>query len=249
MVTPTPTPPAGEEPQAPQDASTPANDDEPRPTRLAGANRFVWNLRGPDATKLPDNKGRGGTMDALAAPRVPPGRYQVQLTVGGTTLTQPFEVAKDPRVSATDADLREQYAWAKKAHDLFSRTHDAVLRLRDVRAQAEAVATRTDAQAIKDAARALARTLSGIEGELIQVKSEDPRMFPAKLNTRLATVVPLIEYSDAMPTAALREVADNLALRAEMELSKLDRCLANDLAAFNALCQGAGLAVVAPRKG
>ena len=248
MVTPTPTPPGGEEPQAQQDASRPASDDEPRPTRQAGANRFVWNLRGPDATKLPDNKGRGGTVDALAGPRVPPGRYQVQLKVDGTTLTQPFEIAKDPRVAATDADLREQYTWAKKAHDLLSRAHDAVLRLRDVRAQAEAVAARTDDQAIKDAARALARTLSGIEGELIQVRSEDPRMFPAKLNTRLATVAPLIEYSDTPPTAALRDLADNLALRAQMELAKLDRCLADDLAAFNGLCQSANLTVVAPRK-
>ena len=79
---------------APRDA-----DDEPRPTKDAGANRFVWNLRGPDATKLPDNKGRGGTIEMLAAPRVPPGAYQVRLTVGGRTLTQPFEVVKDPRVA------------------------------------------------------------------------------------------------------------------------------------------------------
>jgi hypothetical protein len=71
-------------------------------------------------------------------------------------------------------------------------------------------------------------------------------MFPAKLNTRLATVAPLIDYSDALPTVALRELTDNLALRARMELAKLDRCLADDLAAFNALCQGAGVGVVAP---
>jgi hypothetical protein len=248
MVTPTPAPPGGEEPPPQQDASTPASDDEPRPTKQAGANRFVWNLRGPDATKLPDNKGRGGTVDALAGPRVPPGRYQVRLTVNGQTLMQPFEIAKDPRVAATDADLREQYAWAKKAHELLSRTHDAVLRLRDVRAQAQAVAGRTDSQPIKDAARTLTRTLSAIEGELIQVRSEDPRMFPAKLNTRLATVAPLMEYSDALPTAALRELADNLALRAQMELAKLDRCLADDLAAFNALCEGAGVTIVAQKK-
>ena len=64
----------GEEPRPEQDASLGAPDDEPRPTKNAGANRFVWNLRGPDATKLPDNKGRGGTAEMLAGPRVPPGR-------------------------------------------------------------------------------------------------------------------------------------------------------------------------------
>ena len=228
---------------APKDGA----DEEPRPTKNTGANRFVWNLRGPDATKLPDNKGRGGTVDALAAPRVPPGRYQVRLTVGGRSLTQPFTLVKDPRVLATDEDLQTQYAWAKRAHGLLTRVHDAVLTLRDVRAQADAWAGRTETPAIKDAAQALARTLSAIEGELIQVRSEDPRMFPAKLNSRIATIVGLIEYSDAAPTQALRELSENVALAAEMELAKLDRCLAEDVLAFNALCRDAGVAAIVPR--
>jgi len=228
---------------APKDGA----DEEPRPTKNTGANRFVWNLRGPDATKLPDNKGRGGTVDALAAPRVPPGRYQVRLTVDGRSLTQPFTLVKDPRVLATDEDLQTQYAWAKRAHGLLTRVHDAVLTLRDVRAQADAWAGRTETPAIKDAAQALARTLSAIEGELIQVRSEDPRMFPAKLNSRIATIVGLIEYSDAAPTQALRELSENVALAAEMELAKLDRCLAEDVLAFNALCRDAGVAAIVPR--
>jgi hypothetical protein len=120
-----------------------------------------------------------------------------------------------------------------------------VLRLRDVRAQAEAVAAGADDAGLKEAARALARDLTAIEQALIQVRSDDPRMFPARLNTRLAALVPLIEYSDALPAAPLRELTDNLALRVEMELAKLDRCLGDDLAALNARCRDAGLAVIA----
>ena len=223
-----------------QAASGGPPDDEPRLTKNAGANRFVWNLRGPDATRLPDNKGRGGTAEMLAGPRMPPGSYQARLTVGGRTLTQPFEVVKDPRVQATDGDLREQFTWAKKAHDLLKRVHDAVLTLRDARAQAEAWAGRVESPAVKEAARALARRLTAIEEELIQVRSEDPRMFPAKLNSRVAAVMPLVEYSDSAPTQALRELVDSLALRAGMELAKLDHCLAEDVAAFNAICRDAG---------
>ena len=223
-----------------------ASDDEPRPTKDAGANRFVWNLRGPDATKLPDNKGRGGTVEMLAGPRMPPGSYQVRLTVGGRTLTQPFQVVKDPRVQATDEALREQFAWAKKAHDLLIRVHDAVLALRDVRAQAEAWAGRVETPAIKEAATALGRTLTSIEDELVQVRSENPRMFPSKLNSRIATVLPLIEYSDAAPPQALRDLTESLALRSGVELAKLDRCLAVDVPAFSALCREAGVAAIVP---
>ena len=221
--------------------------DEPRPTKDAGANRFVWNLRGPDATRLPDNKGRGGTVEQLAAPRVPPGAYQVRLTVGDRTLSALFEVAKDPRVRASDADLRDQYALAKRAHDLLTRVHDAVLVLRDLRAQAEAWATRAGSPAAADAARALVRTLGAAEGELIQVQAENPRMFPSKLNNRIATLVSLIEHSDAAPTEALRELTESLELRARMALGDLDRCLREDVAAFNALCREAGQNAIVPR--
>jgi hypothetical protein len=164
--------------------------------------------------------------------------------MGGRTLTQPFEIVKDPRVQAPDADLREQFAWAKKAHDLLIRVHDAVLRLRDVRSQAEGWARRVQAAAIKDAATALAQTLTTIENELIQVRSDDPRMFPAKLNSRIATVVGLLDSADAPPSAALRDLNDNLALRAEMELAKLDHCLTTDVPTFNTLCHDAGVAAI-----
>jgi hypothetical protein len=177
---------------------------------------------------------------------VPPGRYQVRLAVNGQTLTQSFTVVRDPRIPASDADLREQFTVASKAHALLTRVHDAVVTLRDVRAQARAWGERVPAT--KDAAAALARALTAIEEELIQVRSDDPRMFPARLNTRIATIVPLIEYSDSPPTAPLRELTDNLALRAEMELGKLERVLTDDVAAFNAACRGAGVEAIVPKR-
>ena len=76
----------------------------------AGANRFVWNLRGPDATKLPDNKGRGGTTDALTAPRVPPGRYQIRLTAGGRTVR--FPQGRLPRALVPVVALLDVRAYA-----------------------------------------------------------------------------------------------------------------------------------------
>jgi hypothetical protein len=236
--------PAGGGGEEPTEEPPAGKDEEPHPTKDAGANRFVWNLRGPDATKLPDNKGRGGSLEMLAGPRVPPGPYQVRLLVNGRTLTQRFEVVKDPRVQATDAAIRESFDLAKQAHDLLIRVHDAVLRLRDVRTQAEGWGRRAGTPAIKSAAIALVRTLTAIERELIQVRSDDPRMFPPKLNTRIGTVIPLVEYSDAAPTQALRDLTADLTRRAEAELAKLADVLANDVARFNALCRDGNVAAI-----
>jgi len=154
---------------------------------------------------------------------------------------------KDPRVQATDEDLREAFEWAKRAHDLLRQIHDAVRMLRDIRAQVDGWAGRVEASAVRSAAGALTRTLTAIEEELIQVRSDNPRMFPSKLNSRIATVVTFVEHSDAAPTTALRELILSLELRARMELAKLDRCLAEDVPAFNALCRDAGVAAVVPK--
>jgi hypothetical protein len=185
----------------------------------------------------------------LAAPRVPPGAYEVRLTVAGRTLAQPIQIVKDPRVPATDDDLREQYAWATKSHDLLARVHDAVLALRDVRAQAEAWAGRVQTPRVRDAARAIVRALTAVEEELIQVRADDPRMFPSKLNSRLATIVVLVEYSDAAPTQALRELHEELAAKVQAELARLDRCLTDDVAAFNALCFDEGVSAISAKAG
>jgi len=217
--------------------SAETTDEEPRLTTDPGSNRFVWNLRLPDAPKLPENKGRGGTAEMLAGPRVPPGAYQVRLTVDGRSWTQRFEIAMDPRVRTSDGDLGRQFEWVSTVHAKLCETHQAVLTLRDVRGQVEGWARRVDVQAVKDAARSLTERLTAIESALVQVKSEDPRMFPSKLNSRLATLLPLAEYSDAPPTAALVATYESLATRIDAELAQLDRCLAQDVPAFNALCR------------
>jgi hypothetical protein len=65
-----------------------------RVTKEIGLNRVAWNVQGKD----------GFTM--------PPGAYQVRLTVDGKSQTQPFKVLIDPNVAAsgvTPADLVEQY--------------------------------------------------------------------------------------------------------------------------------------------
>jgi hypothetical protein len=67
--------------------------EHPVPVAEAGAHRFVWDFHADD----PDG------------PLVPPGTYTVRLTVNGESLTRTARIMRDPRISATDADLRAQY--------------------------------------------------------------------------------------------------------------------------------------------
>src|SRR5690348_13953395 len=66
----------------------------PRVTKVAGLNRFVWDVR----------NSAGVTM--------PPGRYQARVKTGAVSLTETLNVLIDPRVAAdgvTQADLQEQF--------------------------------------------------------------------------------------------------------------------------------------------
>jgi photosystem II stability/assembly factor-like uncharacterized protein len=75
-----------------------------------GMTRFVWDLR------YGRTGGQGGPEGAgVRGVHVLPGAYQVRLTAGGRTLTQPLKVVLDPRSSATPADLAKQFDLAMKA--------------------------------------------------------------------------------------------------------------------------------------
>src|SRR5205823_14201325 len=71
---------------------------QPNPTGNAGLNRFVWNLRYEDSTKVPGAILWGGSN---SGPMAVPGNYQVRLTVHGKSFTQPLEIKSNPRLQVT----------------------------------------------------------------------------------------------------------------------------------------------------
>ncbi len=148
-----------------------------RLTAQAGLNRFVWNLRYPDATVFP---GMILWAGSTTGPRVVPGKYTVRLTVDGKTQQQSFEVKKDPRLDTTPEDYAKQLSLSIQVRDKLSDTNDAVIRIRELRKQLDDYAKR-DSKKVADAAKALNQKLTAVEEALYQTKnraSEDPLELP-----------------------------------------------------------------------
>ena len=213
-------------------------------------NRFVWNMRYPDATNVPGAIFWAGSVDG---PIAPPGHYQVRLTVGETTQTAPFEIRKDPRVAATQEEFDAQFDLLLKIRDQLTRTHDGINQLRDVRTQVEGwekrVEGREDAQPVRDAAAALKKTLAEVEEELIQVRSkalEDPLNFPIKLNNKLASLSGAVASADTAPTAQAHAVFDDLANQIGLHLITLSTVIETDVAEFNQLVSQLSIPAIAP---
>ena len=211
------------------------------PDVVAGVNRYAWDLRYPEAKKFKGLILWGGGTDG---PRVIPGTYTARLTVGDQTVTAPVEVVKDPRSSATQADLQAQFDLQMAAHDKLSEIHQQIDRIRNVRTQLTDVKKRAgddaSGKAVVDAAKALDKKMTAIEEALYQTKNrsrQDPLNFPIRLNDKLASLAESISTGDYAPTAQAQQVYRDLVGKIDAQLAALNDIWQKDLPAFNQLVQ------------
>ena len=212
-----------------------AHPDADRVPAEAGLNRFVWNLRYPDATTFPGLIMWAGNVQG---PAIVPGNYKVRLTGNGRSEIQTFEVKKDPRLNTTPEEYARQLEVALQIHNKLTQANDAVIRIRDIRKQLDEYADRVKDQKVVDAAKALSKNLTAVEEALYQTKNranEDALNFPIKLNNKLAALEGVVESSDNGPTLQSTQVFEDLASQVNSQLEALKRLTGSDLAAFNKL--------------
>ncbi len=215
----------------------------PEPSRMAGANRFRWNLRLEGWT---DFEGRIFWAAGNRGPAVPTGSYSVSLAVNGEDVaTRDFQVVLDPRIEGvTGADLEARFDLAVRIRDRVSDANEAIILIRTLKAGIDDRLDATDDPTLERAGEELENALSAVEGEIYQVRNrsnQDPLNYPIKLNNKLAALLGVVESSEARPTDQAVEVFDYLSGLLEEELTELHQLLTGDLAAFNDALSGAGL--------
>jgi photosystem II stability/assembly factor-like uncharacterized protein len=160
----------------------------PVPPAVAGAHRFVWDFH----ESSPDG------------PLVPPGDYTIRLSVNGRDYTRTERVMRDPRIAASDADLRAQYELARRVAALRAEVGAA-------RAKAEATAK----QLSGERAAAYRRTVVGEElpanpDDSMGAYSHDVSSF-LFLEGQLDNLEAAVESADAAPTPTMRAAYAKLA--------------------------------------
>jgi photosystem II stability/assembly factor-like uncharacterized protein len=214
----------------------------------AGMNRFVWNMRYPDAERVPGAILWGGMLDGpVAVPAV----YQVKLTVGDKTMKQSWEWKKDPRLSTTQEEFEEQFGFLIKIRDKVTEVNKGINRLRDVKKQldslSEKVKKHEKGTEIIEAAKVLEKKLSSVEDVLIQSKSksfQDSLNYPIKLDNKIAALAGVVSSADARPTDQSYEVFKELSAQADEQLTKLKDILKKDLPNFNKLVKKAEIPAI-----
>ncbi len=228
-----------------------AEDDNPfrpKPAKVTlepGLNRFMWDMRYPGATTFP-----GIVMwsaDPEQGPLALPGKYQVRVTVGSDTQTQPFTLSLDPRVKATQTELQQAFDLAVQVRDRVSQANEGVIAVRVVREQindrlekAKYAERDTARKPLTTALEHLKAKLTAVEEAVYQVRnrsSQDPLNFPIKLNNKIGHIQEVVESTDARPTdqtyAALKELSGEL----QAELDTLNTAMTTDVPAINTQLQ------------
>jgi hypothetical protein len=219
------------------------------PTRVPnkkGLNRFVWDLRYPDAAGFENLiMWAGGTRGPTAVP----GTYSVRMTVNGDTQTRSFTLSKDPRVSATQKDLEAQFALLVKIRDTLSAANNAVKTIRNVKYQIDERKAKAPKSFASAAATFITR-LSVIEDSIYQTKNrsgQDPLNYPIRLNNKIAALGGVVASADFRPTAQSYVVFDTLTTKLNTQLAALHRALTTDLPKLNAILKKAGQPEIVPR--
>ena len=216
----------------------------------AGMNRFVWNVRYPEASRFPGMIfWAGGTQGPVAVP----GTYKVRLTVGEWSQTRGFALKKDPRVSASPEDYQQQFDLLIRIRDRVSAANDAVKRIRDVKEQLDGAATRARGlpgeagRRIAQFADSIKARLSAVEAEIYQVKnrsSQDPLNYPIRLNNKIAALAGVVASADAAPTDQSIQVFEQLSAALQVQLDRLKVMLDADVPAFNKLVKDSDVPAV-----
>jgi hypothetical protein len=144
------------------------------------------------------------------------GVYTVRLTAAGHAMTQPLTVRMDPRVSATAAELRAQFALSTRLVEALRRDSTALADLRTLRMRLRAARDSSSAADSLERAGAALETGAGVP----PAGRRTPENL-TRLNGELSRLYQNVEAADRAPTAAMSVGAATLERELDLLRSRL----------------------------
>jgi hypothetical protein len=208
----------------------------PRP----GMHRFVWDLRYPAPAVLeheyPISAIYRDTPREPLGPLVLPGSYQVRLTAGGKSYTQPLTVQMDPRVKTGPAALGSQLTLAQGIAAALERDSAALQKAQALRAQLQALPPAAREGPLGESAKRLDSRLAALaEG------GEKGKDSLTQMNSALSRLYGVIEGVDLPPTTQARKTAADLERRLAGLLGQWNDVATREVPALEGQLRQAGL--------
>ena len=210
-----------------------------------GTQRFVWDMRYPEAKQLKNTVVDEGT---LSGPLVPPGNYAVRLVVDADTITKKFAIIADPRTTSSAAELVAQTQASLRVRDRLNELVEAALRVEDIQTQLDQRSAQAknlpQAKKVADNTKALRTRLEEIRAALYEVGCHADQCTldqPIKLYNMLITLNTQLQTGDYPPSKQLGEVSDDLSGKLDEQVKRLRVLEDSELKALNGLLKELGL--------
>lgn len=225
-----------------------SSDSKDNPIEISkGVNRFVWNLRYPDAERIDGMILWNGVPSGIIAP---PGEYYFTLKVDDDSIKDKFRVYGDPNYKCTQAEYEAQFDFLQEVLGKFNEVQKGIRDIRSLRNQINDFVGRQgkDCPAeIKHLADSINRKLGAIEETLYQTKArsgQDVLNYPIRLNDKLAGVFDAANSGNMPPSKQVRDVYATLAAQCNQQLDQLKKIREQEIEAFNKLIREKSLPVI-----
>jgi len=216
-----------------------------------GGNRFVWDMRYPGFKDFP---GMVLYSSPNVGPKAVPGTYKARLTVNGQSITQEFEIVKDPRLPNTPEDYQKQFDYLITVRDKVSEAHQAILDIREVRRDLnyvkEKLSKNPDMQDIVQSINELDEKMTIIENNIHQTKNksnQDALNYGIKINNRLAFLLADQQLGDYPPTDQAEEFRKEATEIVNKELKEINTLLDTELDKLNKNLQQKNIPIIAKK--
>ena len=207
----------------------------------------MWNLRHESIPNIPG----AYVFGSLQGRRVVPGDYEVRLTVGERTMSQPLEVRMDPRLDVPLATYVEQDQFVASVAAELAAIHRAVSVNNDVRGQIESAVERIGehdgTEDLVDAGEVLADDLETVADSLYQRRTVDGQTvinFPTRLKFQYVFLHGNADADQPGVSMGSRDVLNDLRARWSVHQATNDELLGPRLDAFNRMLADAGFSVI-----
>jgi photosystem II stability/assembly factor-like uncharacterized protein len=227
--------------------STTAKEKGDKLETVKGMNRFVWDMRYPDAEKIDGMiLWNGAPGNILAAP----GKHYARVRVGDDSTELAFDIKADPNYKLSQDGYNGQLSFLLSVRDKFNEMQQAIKDIRILRGQIADYTGRWGAatpKEVKQLADSISKQLTGIEETLYQTKAksgQDVLNYPIRLNDKLSGVFDAANSGIMAPPKQVKEVYRELAGKCDAELAALKRVMTEDLPKLNQLIRDKKLPLV-----
>jgi len=206
---------------------------QPRATVSKGLNRFVWDMRYPNVSRIP------GVPPVVINPIAKPGTYQVRLTVDGASQTRSFELKINPNEKYT---RQETEAKAKFWMNLYAKAEESIQSVLAAKAAQEKVAKalkKGGSEALKSQGAVVDKLSQGYIASMVATGATLVQIISEKTKplSKLVTLHNILEHTEGPPNQGVREVYAKVSAEMDAYRSGFEAKLKKEMAKFDELAR------------